>query len=277
MKLPPTINLHVTYKCNYDCTFCFANFWSAQGLPLPTLEEWKQMIGELPTLGVTKVNFAGGEPTIFKGLSHLIKHAKACGLTTSIVTNGTRLEELLNELDGELDIIALSIDSAKEDVNKALGRGKGKHVEQTRRLAALIHEKGIRLKINTVVTSLAVDEDMSELLLELKPERWKIFQVLPITGENNGKVEPLLVSSEAFTAFFTRHQHLDGQGIKVVPESNSQMTGSYGMMDPAGRFFDNSTGALRYSEPALKVGLEAAFASVDFSSDKFDERGGRYA
>ena len=41
-----------------------------------------------------------------------------------------------------------------------------------------------------------------------------------------------------------------------MPESNELMRGSYVMVDPAGRFFDNVEGGHTYSRPILEVGVE---------------------
>lgn len=274
--LPPTINIHVVQPCNYSCQFCFAHFPKGEGLrpPLPT--EWTQIISVLAANGAQKINFAGGEPTLYKFLPELIAHTKGLGLQASLVTNGTRLEACLARCQVMPDFIGLSIDSGSEATNARLGRGSGQHVAQTVYLANFIRRNGIRLKINTVVTRLAVDEDMGSLIRALRPERWKLFQVLPIAGENDGKVEELLISEEEFRAFVTRHLHLESLGLRVVPESNELMTASYGMIDPFGRFFDNALGRLRYSGPILQDGLSAAFSAVCYRHERFIERGGEY-
>ena len=54
------------------------------------------------------------------------------------------------------------------------------------------------------------------------------------------------------------------------------MTGSYVMVDPAGRFFDNVAGVHRYSRPINEVGVEAALGEVTVDPDKFQFRNGRY-
>ena len=54
------------------------------------------------------------------------------------------------------------------------------------------------------------------------------------------------------------------------------MTGSYVMVDPAGRFFDNASGAHTYSRPILEVGVEEAFRQVSVDSRRFLSRGGLY-
>ena len=54
------------------------------------------------------------------------------------------------------------------------------------------------------------------------------------------------------------------------------MTGSYIMIDPSGRFFDNTQGKLVYSQPILEVGIQEAFQETYFSLNKLIEREGIY-
>ncbi len=54
------------------------------------------------------------------------------------------------------------------------------------------------------------------------------------------------------------------------------MTSTYVMIDPAGRFFDNSKGRLTYSPPILEVGIKSALENVNTDYDKFVNRQGIY-
>lgn len=272
MLLPPTLNIHIVKNCNFKCSFCYAHFREA-GATLD-LATWKSIINELLGNGARKINFAGGEPTLYRKLDVLIECVRGLGGTASIVTNGTGLPKLLATC--RPDIVGISIDSASDAVNSQLGRGKGDHATRVGELAKLVHATGARLKINTVVTKLVLGEDMGGFITLLRPERWKLFQVLPIRGENDGKVEPLLITRAEFDAFVARHLHLEMYGIKVVPESNEAMTGSYAMIDPDGRFFDNTRGTLSTSDPIQEVGVQAAWGQVAFSREKFALRGGEY-
>ena len=62
----------------------------------------------------------------------------------------------------------------------------------------------------------------------------------------------------------------------MVPEDNSQMKGSYAMVDPAGRFFDNSSGQHIYSDPINEIGCQKAYNQMNYSQTKFMDRGGLY-
>ena len=66
-------------------------------------------------------------------------------------------------------------------------------------------------------------------------------------------------------------------GITIVPEDNDLMTGSYVMVDPAGRFFDNVDGSYTYNRPILEVGVDEALMDVSVDADKFLSRSGLYA
>jgi radical S-adenosyl methionine domain-containing protein 2 len=272
-----TANIHFTKTCNYHCRFCFAQYPDhATGLPLP-LEKWKSIISSLAAHSLKRVNFVGGEPTLFlQDLRTMLEHAHRCGLETSIVTNGRRLRELLANPLHYPDMIGLSVDSARAEVNVALGRGKlqDRHASRSLEYADLVRERGIYLKLNTVVTSMNHEEDMGDYVLAFKPDRWKVLQLLKIEGQNDQSVEGLEVTRDQFERFIQRHIHLVHHGIPPTAETNDAMTESYLMVDPYGRFFDNSNGRQHYSDPIPEIGVDGALGQVRFSRTKFVERGG---
>lgn len=269
------VNFHVNKACNAHCRFCFATFRDVRGRS--STQVALGVIDALVDAGCEKLNFAGGEPTLRADFPQLLGHAKSEGLVTSIVTNGFRLDGLLDTHADALDWVGLSVDSGREDVQHALGRGNGDHVANSIRLAHRSREHGLRVKLNSVVTALTWDEDMSGLVRAMQPERWKAFQVMPIAGQNDGSVEDLLITAAQFRAFIDSHAHLATEGLAPVVEDNDAMRGSYVMVDPLGRFFGNATGRHVYSAPILEVGVDAALAQVGFVPAKFEARGGRYA
>ena len=269
----PAVNFHVWKPCNYKCKFCFAVFDDVPGRLTR-----EQAIGVVEQVAPhsEKITFVGGEPTLCPFLGDLIETASALGLVTCVVSNGERLGPILERHAASLDWIGLSVDSAEEAVCVRLGRGTGGHVSRSIALAGLARERGIRIKLNTVVTAWNCDEDMSDFVRTIRPERWKVFRVLPIAGQNDGRVEPLLITAEQFRAYVERHAHLAAEGFAPVAEDNEDMTGSYVMIDPMGRFFDNVDGRLVYSPPILERGVEQAFAAVRWERQRFLDRGGLY-
>jgi len=274
--MPPiaAVNYHMLAPCDSKCRFCFAGFRDVPGqLPVADAE---RLITALRAAGAEKITFVGGEPTLHRHLGRLLRHAKAQGFVTCVVTNGFRLDALLDAHADALDWVGLSVDAADESTQAALGRGHGDHIAQATRLAGRCRSLGIRLKLNTVVTQLTWTQDLSTLVREIAPERWKVFQALPVEGQNDGEIEALRVTADQFAEFLARHDHLPPQ-LAPIAEDNDAMRGSYVMVDPLGRCFGNATGRHVYSEPILDVGVDAALAQVGFVPERFEARGGRYA
>jgi radical S-adenosyl methionine domain-containing protein 2 len=280
----PAVNFHLWEPCNMRCKFCFATFQDVKKSILPKghlpKEQALEVVRQLARFGFEKITFAGGEPTLCPWLSELIIAAKAAGLTTMIVTNGSRLDdEFLQTNKGYLDWIAISVDSLSPATNIEIGRalvGKAPlSAEYYFSLADRVKHYGYGLKINTVVSSKNYQEDLHEFIRYAKPKRWKIFQVLPIKGQNDREIENFIISDEAFQRFLSNHSDLQ-EVTTVIPESNDQMTGSYTMVDPAGRFYDNVNGTHNYSMPILEIGCQQALEQVNYNFSKFISRGGRY-
>ncbi len=226
----------------------------------------------LAKAGCKKLTFTGGEPTLCPYLGDLLEEAKRIGLTTMVVSNGTGITSKFLQVNQEnIDWVGLSVDSVLEDTEVRMGRGAGRHIRSVVHLCRLLEQTKIHLKINTVVTAFNWKEDMRVLLEVLQPERWKIFQVLAVDGQNNGSVDPLLISSKQFQMFVDRH----GDYNPIV-ETNEVMRGSYVMLDPLGRFFQNSTGKHVYSQSILEASVLEALNQVGWDQLKFLDRGGIY-
>lgn len=288
IKLPPSVNFHVWEPCNMRCRFCFATFQDVKQAVLPRghlpREQALAVVAQLAEAGFNKITFAGGEPTLCPWLGDLITLAKQRHLTTMMVTNGSRLLQpgWLDEHGADLDWVVLSIDSADPLTHERLGRsiagqaGRALPIEHYLAISEALRARKVRLKVNTVVTAENANEDMAELLLVLRPERWKVLQCLPVGGQNDDKVAPLLIDEVTFQRYCARHRRVTEAGISLVPEDNEDMTGSYAMVDPAGRFFDNTSGSHRYSSAILEHGVTACWQQVSFDARRFERRGGIY-
>ena len=269
------VNFHLYKPCNYRCRFCFATFRDLRGQL--SLEHALLLLRLLREAGCEKLNFAGGEPTLHPHIGPLLAESRRLGLVTSIISNGARLTQLLAAHAPDLDWVGLSVDSADEATQAALGRGTGGHVARSLDHADQIRARGLRLKLNTVVTALNWREDMSEFVRQVQPERWKVFQVLPVGGQNDGAVDDLLITAEQFRSFVDRHAPLSANNLAPIAEDNDAMTASYAMIDPLGRLFDNSAGHHTYSAPIHEVGVARALRQIRFSLTRLVARGGKYA
>ena len=287
---PIAVNWHLEAYCNYACSFCYASLTEQRLMPRPSEGQGASLIRDMASSGVQKINFVGGEPMLHPHLGTLIVTAKSCGMTTSIVSNGTRMTEgWLTKMRPHLDWLGLSIDASNDEMHALMGRGlKGeitsgfsRHLERSTKVWEIARRLGYGLKLNTVVTSVNSDDDMSELVGFLKPHRWKIFKVLRIEGENDGRVEPLLISQEQFEKYMARHRRYlqDFEGTQIVSEDNEDMLGTYAMIDPQGMVYTNLHSRYHYSKQNVgDIGFLAAWAQVrdGFSDIGFENRGGKW-
>ena len=266
------------------CKFCFATFQDVKKDILPKghlpKEKSLQVVEQLGDFGFEKITFAGGEPTLCRWLPDLIRAAKSKGMTTCVVTNGSNLsDEWLDANRGHLDWIALSIDSISDETNIEAGRAvAGRRplpASCYRALAKSIKARGYQLKINTVVSKFNCREDLNAFILTVRPDRWQILQALKVEGQNDQHYGAFYISEQEFGQFTTAHQE-SIRALDAVVETNEAIKGSYLMVDPAGRFFDNVESGYRYSSPLLEVGVAGALGQVQPEMKKFLSRGGRY-
>ena len=264
-----------------SCEFCFASFQDVKKTILPNghlpQEEAIAVVKQLANLGFEKITFAGGEPTLCPCLPELIALAKDLGMTTMLVTNGSKLsDKFLENNRRALDWIAISIDSLNCSTNSSIGRTlSGNNALSADFYDAIIQKiksYGYGLKINTVVNKYNYREDMLHFIQKANPKRWKVLQVLPIKGQNDNQIDETRVSTEEFQHFINTHK----QAKCMIPEDNDAMMGSYAMVDPAGRFFENTKGEHKYSKPIIDVGAISAMEEMNYSLSKFIGRGGVY-
>lgn len=280
----PALNFHVWQPCNMGCRYCFAEF--ADAIPQLRLEKAHlreralRVIRAASKAGIQKLTLVGGEPTLCPWLGDLLRLATELGMVTMVVSNGSRMTATWLELHAPwLDWAAISVDSLFPETNQDIGRTVGNGIvpeeDHYLRLFAELSAHGIRTKMNTVVSALNWQEDMSAFVRRVQPERWKVLQALHVRGENDRAFPEMAVTAAQFEAFVARHRAL-GADLMLAPEDNDAMTGSYLMVDPLGRFFSNASGRHEYSRPIWEVGWTRALAQVEVSTAKFEKRGGEY-
>jgi len=246
-------NWHITTRCNYNCKFCFSKELGAE---IATIDEAHRILSLLKNLGIEKLNLVGGEPLLHPLFFEIIKAAKNKGFVTSLVSNGYYLNEAkLVQLSPYLDWIGLSVDSGLEAVEAKLGRGRGQHISNIVYLSESINELGIKLKINTTVTRLNWLERMQPFVKSLKPRRWKVFQVLHITGQNDQYFNELSITDQQFGCFKSLNQE-PINGCTTVFENNLEMIGSYFMVSPDGQAMSNIDGSNRRFRPLTGLNSE---------------------
>jgi radical S-adenosyl methionine domain-containing protein 2 len=281
-RKPPTIPVSVNYffsrKCNKECGFCFHTAKTSYVLSQDEAHRGLRLLREA---GMKKLNIAGGEPFLYpKFLAAMLRYCKETLRleSVSIVSNGSKITERFLQQHGQyIDVLAVSCDSMNEQTNIAIGRGDGNNVEQLFRIRDWSTKYNIKFKLNTVVCRLNYDEDMADMVTRLAPFRWKVFQVLMVSGENDSEqtlrdVRKWEITDDEFALFCDQHKAVPG----FIPESNRVMASSYLLVDEYMRFMDKGSGKLVESESILDVGVEKALSQVTWDQEAFHERGGVY-
>ncbi len=265
------VSFHIVKPCNMKCKFCYATF-DDMHVKMMSIDDAFLCITKLAQSGVQKITFAGGEPLLYPYLKFCIIYAKSLGMTTSIITNGSLITDgWLREMIGHLDWIGISIDSIITETLEKIGR-KSKNKIDYYSLIMTIKNYGYRLKINTVVNFYNRDENMNNFIKWANPDRWKVFQALRIEGQNQEQFEEIKCSDADFDKFIFNHQEQNS----LVPESNLAMTGSYLLIDPQGRLFENSKGTHTYSNSIINNDFNDCLSQINLNREMFIKRGGIY-
>jgi MoaA/NifB/PqqE/SkfB family radical SAM enzyme len=154
--------LIVTRRCNLACGYC--NEFDKVSKPVEFETLTARMDHLVNNLGVTIMDFLGGEPLLHPRIADLVGHAHELGCWTNIITNGfllsDRLVEQLN-LAG-LDSMAVSIDriTPTDFTHKGL-------VPLRKKLARLRQNARFKVEVNVVLCEETLDE-FEEVVEEVK-------------------------------------------------------------------------------------------------------------
>ena len=267
------VNLHITQKCNYACKYCFARFDNHNDL---TLEQWKHIIDNLKASGlVDAINFAGGEPVLYPNFPALVNYAYEQGFKLSIITNGSLMlnpKLMPPELFSKFDTLGISVDSINPKTLIALGAcNKSQEVLSYDKLSQLIKlarsfNPAIRIKLNTVITNINADEDLTIIGQELDIARWKMLRMKLFIHESFNNA-PLLASQTDFDGFVERHAEVSED---VVPEND--LTRSYIMVDNQGRLLDDETEEYKVVGSLLTENFITVFDRYNFDEATYASR-----
>ncbi|KAA9331125.1 radical SAM protein [Adhaeribacter soli] len=116
---PVLCNYYVTYRCNAKCSFC--DIWEKPS-PYVTLEQVEQNLRDLKKLGVSVIDFTGGEPLLHREIDKFLGLARDLGFITTLTTNGMLYPKLAERLKGKVDMLHFSLDSSEKEQHDK-GRG----------------------------------------------------------------------------------------------------------------------------------------------------------
>lgn len=271
---PHVINVHITDKCNYHCKYCFVNF-PRKDL---SLQEAKHIIDEIKhyfsinDIRNGRINIAGGEPMLYPYIDDVIRYIHEQGIKCSIITNGSRLtEDFCKRMAGMLDTIGISIDAATREGNIRVGRcnvGGVPDFDRLECISDMMRSYGIKLKINTVVSKLNLNEDMASVYRRLKPNKIKLFY-MHVIDNINGDVKTLVPTREEYEDFVMRNMLED---CDIVIEGPESMENAYFMINPEGEVYMNDNGVEKKYGSCFEKRLSDIFETVPLCKEKYFAR-----
>ncbi|OCH34568.1 viperin family antiviral radical SAM protein [Aliivibrio fischeri] len=279
------INYHITEKCNYDCHYCYAK-WAKPNELHRNVDDMKKVLSNLAEYFLSpnpiqkqlqyqtvRLNFAGGEPLLLKQrFIDALDYAIELGFEASIITNGHLItDQFIIEHSHKLQLLGISYDSYNAERQQQIGRvtpvGKVLSPERLQSIFKQIKRQSptTELKINTVVNQYNTEEDFTDLITKIQPNKWKVLRVLPVFDS----IEP--IKDQQFDAFVERHESV---AHFMSAENNDSMTNSYLMLSPDGAFFQNGNDELGYfkSRSLLTTPVDIALAETGFDAAKFAQR-----
>lgn len=279
------INWHITEACNYECFYCFAKWHKKnQRELLHSKEKVRQLMHEISLLPAIlnvkngtaftgiRLNLVGGETFLYKQqVLNIIQEARKNGFELSAITNGSSLDQdLITVIATQFSTIGFSIDSLSDKSNLEIGRSFKNTPIKKYEILKYINEirsisPNIDIKINSVINQINKDEDLTDFIKEVSPSKWKVFKMLPVLTNQH------MIDDYEFYNFLKKHNEL--QHI-ISSENNDEMTHSYLMIDPIGRFFQNSSTSCgyEYSSEIVTIGISNALEEIVFNVNKFLKR-----
>ncbi|APY87768.1 radical SAM protein [Streptomyces alfalfae] len=151
VPVPEFLELEITGKCQLTCpSLCYAKAGPTEGHGSMTADDWKRLIREAATLGVKKVQFIGGEPTMHPQFEALVHRALGVGLAVQVYSNlyRVRLEHWTLFAHPRVSLATSYHSDVAEEHERVTGR-TGSHAATRANIAEAVHRK-IPLQVGIV-------------------------------------------------------------------------------------------------------------------------------
>ena len=182
---------------------------------------------------------------------------------------------------GGTSLIGLSIDASNDEIHALIGRGMRGDLARQRATTLSLQGRLGKLQSakfecnNTVVCKTNLNDDMS-VVMELKPERWKIFEVLPVEGKTTGTWTICCLQKVNSRPGLSV---IDGSTRKAFSLSQSAKAKARLLRNDGcfGSIYTNVDGGHSYGPSILEVGVQQAWDENRFIEERFHKRSGGYA
>lgn len=249
------LRLSLTESCNFRCNYCLPDGNDCQSRQQElTLAEIEALVQGFALAGTRKVRLTGGEPTLRKDLSEIIRTVKAVpGIRqVALTTNGYRLNKDVERwLDAGLDAINVSLDSLDADTFH-LVTGQDRLPDILQGIDRTLASGRCKVKINTVLLKQYNGDSLASFLqfVEHRPVSLRFIELMQ-TGDNHSFFNRQHLSGQHI------QQQLQAQGWQLLPRhadagpalefAHPAYAGTIGLIMPYSKDFCDSCNRLRVS------------------------------
>lgn len=183
-KIPIVGHFDLTYKCNVKCKHCYLVPKDRQEL---NTSEVKNVLNQLAEAGMLYLTLSGGEILLRDDLFEIASYARQLNFALRFLTNGILLDQdKINRMALFFpELVAISIYSVKPEIHDAITGMKGSF-QKSISSARMLKEKGINLKISTVIMKQNVEDYglIAELAKEFNAQFQADYRISPKTDGN---------------------------------------------------------------------------------------------
>lgn len=203
--IPQQVDIDLTNICNQDCFYCNSAEHRKQAPVQKHYTEYVQLLDKLATWRqhtprsygtLHTITFpGGGEPTLLPGYETVIEHAIDLGFLTSLTSNGTQLEPLIENVSVDklrkIAWIGIDIDAGSEELYEKIRRSIPKQSPFTKvmRYASELVQLGVNVDFKVLLNNYNSN----------KKDLEQIFQKSKEVGARLVYFRPAILNGQAHT------------------------------------------------------------------------------
>lgn len=240
----------VTNRCNLRCSYCVLEDAPHQLKAELDLNGKKELVSHLyHKLSFRRLTLSGGEVVIFgkhppREFIELLRHIRTFrspdpvkNLEIEVYTNGTYLDEnVVSEMQGVVDMVAVTIDSAKDNFLSSIGRNYGRYktyYENIMKGCGLLSKANIEIKFHSVVSTknhLSLPDEVAFILDSFENAGaqlscWKFYQYMSYDDPKRDQAHA--IPSELYEQFRqSTEKALKGRTTRLHFKDNKEMNAS---------------------------------------------------
>jgi len=218
--VPVTVGFEMVTACNITCLHCTR--WREAPVPNPlTIDEWRRLVREVLALcGPCHLNVpqGGGEPLIdARNVLDVVKLASRSGISTSIATNATLLDEAMAQdiCDSGLGALNISLDGMRPETHD-FSRNTPGTFDKAMSAVGFMKKKGRQsmVRISAIVSGNSFEE-LPDLAEWVKQEKLEGIQFNPLRPRGNDWARLWPKDIEGICAALDRLIELKNRGYPI--------------------------------------------------------------